>query len=364
MSKLSESCVRVETADRIGVFLEESPGAISYTFQASNPSSFVPADGNVSDPFVLGDIAAFDTLTFPYEFSVAAYIDTDLGQYNESGDTDYPPCPRNLLIPEHGVTGPTVPALPPPTGRPGDPGPQGPPGPRGLTGPQGQQGIQGEDGEQGPEGPAGSQGPIGPAGQNGSRGPSGPAGGQGPTGPQGEKGEQGERGAPGPQGPPGDRSGTVDTPQAVIGEDDGFFDDPDVVMGLAIWLFIVTLVIIVLVIVLALLYFRREKKKKEMRDTVIVNRNPPMLGIQTATVNGLPSGDTSIPEDKSWIGSLKEETVTNFNNDTIDTRQKRDSNAGFDLYLSQQSVNSQSNDNVTFGVNSNGDLPTHEITNY
>ena len=307
--------------------MKESPGAISYTFDASDPQTFALLLDNISDPYILGDLVLFDTLTFPYEFSVSAYIDSDLSQHDNDDREALTDCPKGLLISEHEtITAPPTSPAPPPTGHPGEPGPQGPPGPPGESGPKGDKGNPGEKGDSGPIGPMGLQGPTGPAGHNGSSGPTGPQGPRGVAGLQGAKGIQGDRGPP---GSPGLRGSSGATAQPVKAEDDGFFDDGNVVMVLAIWLVLITILIGIIMVFLALLYCRKEKtqKEKEHREPNGVDTFTPWQS-RFRTVQNDPTGNGVFSavdgsDSNRWIDSLKEESFTNLANTTFDTRKQR-----------------------------------------
>ena len=69
-------CARIENGDRMGVFLEEAPGAVAYTFDASTPTALGHSLEDRNYPTPIDTVIPFDTLTFPYDFSVAAYIGT------------------------------------------------------------------------------------------------------------------------------------------------------------------------------------------------------------------------------------------------------------------------------------------------
>jgi len=75
-AKLTNKCVRVHSGDRMGVYFEEGPGAVAYTFNGINPMALAHQRPNRTVPAEIGEIVEFDGLTFPYDFSMAAYIDT------------------------------------------------------------------------------------------------------------------------------------------------------------------------------------------------------------------------------------------------------------------------------------------------
>ncbi len=72
------TCPQVKTGDRLALqFMndDESIGSVAYKFNDEHPTSLAEKF-NVSDPLSIGDVIEFSKLTFPYSFSVAAYIDT------------------------------------------------------------------------------------------------------------------------------------------------------------------------------------------------------------------------------------------------------------------------------------------------
>ena len=70
-------CILVRTGDKIGYSIEEEPGAVSYSFDASDPTSltFTPENAAHHD-IMVGDTVEFDSLVFPYDYNLAAYVDT------------------------------------------------------------------------------------------------------------------------------------------------------------------------------------------------------------------------------------------------------------------------------------------------
>ena len=152
-SKLTK-CMRVQTGDRVGVYIEEAPGAIAYTFDGASPDALVHTQTNVTDPqpTAVDDVVEFGSLTFPYDFSVRAYFDTNMTLYDVT-EGDFPTCPKGLIIPVQTVITlpPTTPA-PPVTGKPG------------ATGGEGRTGIQRERRR---HGTAGSYGRTRGRGQDG-----------------------------------------------------------------------------------------------------------------------------------------------------------------------------------------------------
>ena len=89
VSKLTE-CTVVEYGDRLGLYFEEAPGSVVYVFDAKEPTAFAKTV-NTTNPPKVGDLLHFDSLTFPYDFSVAAYVHTGrLGSINGHGWTIMP----------------------------------------------------------------------------------------------------------------------------------------------------------------------------------------------------------------------------------------------------------------------------------
>ena len=66
----------VEKGDRLGVYLEEAPGAIAYKFMAKAALTLGYTVHNLSNPTAINDTIRFDSPIFPYLFSAAAYVDT------------------------------------------------------------------------------------------------------------------------------------------------------------------------------------------------------------------------------------------------------------------------------------------------
>ena len=73
-AKLS-SCFRVKKGDRIGIYQEEVPGAVGYVFDSTYPRAQVSEVKN-GVSLGIGNTREFDTLVFPYDLSVRAYVDT------------------------------------------------------------------------------------------------------------------------------------------------------------------------------------------------------------------------------------------------------------------------------------------------
>ena len=303
-SKLAK-CVRVRSGDRLGVYIEEAPGAIAYTFNKDRPQALL-VEQNASDPIQLKDFITIEKLNFPYVFSLSAYIDTNMTLYNNT-DEDFPPCPAGLLIPPYGAV--TLPATTPMTARPGATGPKGDAGAQGEVGSIGEVGPKGDAGSPGETGLVGSTGPSGFNGSVGATGDQGPAGVNGSAGEKGETGFDGDVGATGARGPAGPTV-TVQDPNALqsVDEDDGMFGDPDFVMALFIWLIVLTVLLLIFIIVVAVLYRRRRRSADQRQKT----------GAGGSNIVYSDRVQSHVYEnDPKWISDMKEETETNYSNNTL-----------------------------------------------
>ena len=304
-SKLAK-CVRVRSGDRLGLYIEEAPGAVAYSFVSSGAQALLVTQ-NASDPIQLKDVITIGKLNFPYVFSLSAYIDTNMSLYNNT-DEDFPPCPAGLLIPPYGPV--TLPPTTPMTARPGATGPKGDAGAQGEVGSTGETGPKGDVGDMGSTGERGFVGYTGPRGFNGSVGATGDQGPMGVNGSAGEKGDigdNGEVGATGPRGPAGPTV-TVQDPNAAksVDEDDGMFSDPDFVMALFIWLIILTVLLLIFIIVVAVLY-RRRRRRADQRQKTGGNKIVYSDRVQSHVYEN----------DPKWISDMKEETETNYSNNTL-----------------------------------------------
>ena len=303
-SKLTEKCVRVRSGDRLGVYIEETPGAIAYKFKADSPNALLYTAMNSSEVTYVNDIIKFGSLNFPYLFSVLAYVDTKMDLYNDTTE-EFPECPKGLRIPPYGVV--TLPPTPPPTGKPGATGARGPAGIQGATGANGTQGEKGEVGSTGEQGPIGATGPRGFNGSVGATGPEGPIGLVGATGEKGDKGDVGDEGPMGPVGPQGPAGETITIPAPVaaeaVDEDTSMFSDPDFVMGLFIWLIILTILFIIILIVFICVRRRRDSVQRPKPGKQIVYSER----IQSHVYGN----------DEKWMKDMKEETETNYSNNTL-----------------------------------------------
>ena len=88
-------CLRVRAWDRVGVYIEEAPGAIAYTFDPTPPYLL----GGVFESLVSNQTVSFkSTLPFPYALSLSVYLDTNMSLYSVTGGA-FPDCPKKLTIP-------------------------------------------------------------------------------------------------------------------------------------------------------------------------------------------------------------------------------------------------------------------------
>ena len=109
----------MRSGDRLGVYFQEKPGAIAYKFDAERPMALGKTFGSDA-PTQVNETLTFDRLNFPYDFSCAAYIHTDLAHYAEETG-DLVPCPVGLVVPDY-----TPIQAPAPVGEKGEQGPAGP----------------------------------------------------------------------------------------------------------------------------------------------------------------------------------------------------------------------------------------------
>ncbi len=333
------SCFRVRSGDRLGVHFEAAPGAVAYTFDPDRPKALGKTFGQEPSPEVNGTLT-FDRLNFPYDFSMAAFVDTDLGRYAGLGDVVR--CPDDLRVPEYDpIEAPEV---------PGEPGPQGPKGDAGPPGPEGPQGEQGPEGEKGEEGPQGEQGIPGPQGPQGEVGRQGPKGDVGPAGPKGDKGERGEKGPAGPPGPPASLN-----PNGIL-PGDGFkaakMTDPEEPMSMWIWIFLIWLAVVTIALLLLFIlfycYYRKRRHDTLTRDQLNTlsrgfkptwmesvseylnvtsgetgndpdsTKGPSGGGMTTVTAG--PGHRTSLHQiQASWMGEMRDDSETGYSVGTIDT---------------------------------------------
>ena len=340
-------CIRVRQGDRVGVYLEEAPGSVSFIFDGSDPQSLSHTLANTSVPYATGDKVVFDPLTFPYDFSVAAYVDTDLDKY-ENETEDRVECPRGLMIPEYAVltlaptTRAPITGAAGATGSTGRFGPQGGTGPRGAMGPAGANGVMGFTGA---TGPMGKDGVMGTMGGTGATGPAGLIGLKGNKGEKGEKGDEGPQGERGPPGPPAKNNskGENGGPLAAATSSMSAFSDPLIVLICIIWLVVVTILLIVLICVICFVvkHQKRDDDDEEFRHVAIAGGQIGGVTIDQIPLdeytydtidntagqpdmNGairrdrLGSSKSTKPEnDPEWISDMKDITTSQYSVDTI-----------------------------------------------
>jgi len=280
-------CVVVQENDRLGLFFEESPGAVAYTFDGDDPRVY----GATQDPNNSSQVSEtihFDSLIFPYDFSVAAYVDTELSSYNSTFQDFTVECPDNLLIPDVDIVADLTPA-PPVTGAPG------------ATGPAGQDGLPGAEGAHGSTGATGPIGAVGATGANGIAGATGPAG---LTGAQGAKGEKGERGLPGPPGPSSSSSNNHDAESVGLVTSSSLSSRFSwMLMG---WCLVLSLVIVIITIAFACIIHKMRKEK--LTPDVEAKVSPPNLDWKDKSRR--KSLKSWINPDLSWSGYNDKDSVT------------------------------------------------------
>ena len=166
----------------------------------------------------------------------------------------------------------------------------------------------------------GQRGFRGEVGLNGSDGQDGTAGATGFTGPRGKDGRPGTPGSPGPPGPPGQvRTVTPDPKTLAQTQKDHALLDPKLILGILIWLVIVTILIIF--ILLALLWmFYKQKERENKEGKVKTVKNNSFLSVDGQNTMGNNNEDM-------WMQKMKEEVESQYKLDTIMDHPKQ-SNAG------------------------------------
>jgi len=327
----------VRTNDRLGIFLEESPGAVSYIFDPSTPTALNHRLPNGTTSYDTGDQYTFDALVFPYDFAVAAYVDIDPSHYNYTEtDDDYVDCYPGVLIPDYVQLEPlSTTSTAPPTGAPGATGPAGPVGATGPQGATGEMGATGQQGPVGPAGPVGSTGATGPAGKDGAAGAAGAVGATGSTGPRGPKGEKGDMGPPGPAGKIIYVTNSSSLPSELAipdnAQDASIFSSKAMSMSYLIWLIVLTVILVILIIVAVVVIVRRHKNGQPGLDSFARTRFPSLYS-STEPFSSSLAGDVSktpaiggvgvgVGGVNGWIDSMKDETETTYSNDTLQREQ-------------------------------------------
>jgi len=216
--QFNKTCFHIHKDDRIGIFNEGDTGAIASVFDATNPALLHSQLSNLSAPNNVGDVVDFDILRYPYGFSIAAFVDTNNDAFVNDTD-DWVECPKSTTIPDTVCTVANSTA-------------------------------QANDIVAGPPGPTGATGPVGPPG---------------PTGPAG---------LPGPPGPPGQYDfGGNETARVASSQQDhatsSNSNNSSLVIGLLVWLIILTFVVILLSIFVILVWFRFRKRQQDLERLVM-----------------------------------------------------------------------------------------------
>jgi hypothetical protein len=244
----------------------------------------------MSAPNAINQTAAFDTLSFPYDFSLVAYIDTNDGNY--INDTrDWVPCPGQAIIP----TASPVSTTPTPQPLAGDTGATGPTGGQGPTGPQG---------------------PVGDTGPQGAGGGKGATGERGPLGVNGTRGEQGDTGPDGPMGPRGPMGNvSVEDVKALIRTGASTSEDGMGIMEivLLIWLVIVTIVLILVIIYLVVWLLKWRRKIREEGEKNVKTQRVPAFPLTGVAVHDKVSHQPSMRDDKVRIENLYSPESSTYN---------------------------------------------------
>lgn len=240
-------CAEVKKGDRLGLYTVISPGAVAYNFDTQQPSTKSYTLDGTHEYIADGTTVPFDLLVYPYKFSVAAFIDTDMSKYQDLGNIA---CPSTLVVPSETVVSTLAPVTPVP-GKQGATGEAGKDGAQGATGPRGAQGPWGGKGETGMPGQPGATGPQGPVGHTGKPGPRGVVGATGVEGPKGDKGDNGYNGTKGDTGPPGPVSGAQQSSLDALLQDCSWCQNlvsPYLSLVMLIWLIVISIVFVIVVI--------------------------------------------------------------------------------------------------------------------
>jgi hypothetical protein len=67
------ACMTVRPNDRFGIYSGKNVQSVAYVFEDNNPSAIAHSFYNYTDPVEPGIDVLFDPLTFPFNFSVAAF---------------------------------------------------------------------------------------------------------------------------------------------------------------------------------------------------------------------------------------------------------------------------------------------------
>ena len=313
----------VRNGDRLGVYFEDAPSAVAYVFDENHPSAL---SALVDEPVPVNNVTLFDSLDFPYDFSLAGYFTTNIDQYNVTNDTDaadvgaqYVDCPVGMRIDDFVPLELNTTTAVPVTGRPGDTGATGPSGDVGATGPMGATGEQGVGlpGATGETGPLGPQGAMGDMGMTGATGPMGRDGSVGATGPRGER------------GPPGDVT-VVGNGTALASTDDDDDDSVTVVsIILLVWLIILTIVLLILLVCLCVAYRRYRRTHGDDKPHHHLHHDYANGGYDDTTIGGTRREKdnaikytTRTPSyldgQPTWTSTMKSIAESTYSNDTLD----------------------------------------------
>lgn len=346
-------CIRVEQGDRFGVYSSGQPSSIGYVFNPFSTQALAYSAGNGST-IEAGQTAAFTQITFPYDLSSQAFYYLESSNWNSSSnETSSVDCPPNLSVNDVSLI--TTSPVPISSGVPGIVGTKGPPGFTGAVGPPGSLGDQGATGLQGPFGPPGSEGSTGATGPTGPQGTKGVMGDTGDAGPV-VNGPPGATGPMGPLGPPG-KLLPVDAPQKAALESNtpsaasASSDDWSTrwtselfMIGLLIWLAIVSALFLALLLGLAvascvICRIRRHDDRTWAKVKEFHHRENDPYGMIRRTLasaetkmtseggGGPSSSDDGSPDDgtmpkrdstgaenlEHWMGAMKEDSVQDYN---------------------------------------------------
>ena len=364
-------CTLVHQGDRLGLSFEDTPGAVAYKFDSTDPTAF-GTTFDPSVPLVTGTTIVFNSMMFPYDFSVAAYVDTDLTAYSFTDGSDFVTCPTDLLIPDVDIVDALTPE-PSVTGAPGATGATGSAGPHGATGPQGPAGQDGAEGMTGATGPVGAMGDTGATGPMGATGPQGINGLVGDTGAQGPRGERGEQGVAGPPGPP--RTLTDDEVNQIPISAQSSSTSGDMMNYIVMaWVGVLTIIVIVVVVVIFVIMKRRSQPEEDIEAVEKQPETPnfrksypgqPMMwdaegGAAAVTSNALNVAAPVSPESRrdvtsghedheSWMGTLKSTTELSYSSETLNiTEDENKRPSGNDEVVSV--MTSSSADDISIAV--------------
>jgi preprotein translocase subunit SecG len=275
----------------------------------------------------VNDTVEFESIVFPYDFSVAAFIYTD---DNSTFSSQIVECNPDAQIPDSGTR--QVATIPPPVkGVSGAMGPVGYTGSTGFTGDTGIMGLIGNTGDTGIMGAEGVKGAMGINGTYGATGPIGSTGYTGPVGNTGAIGATGATGATGAKGPAG-RDGEImynDTDSsntsysAVAGSSEQLtpsWTSENYMVGVVIWLSILSFIVIIFLILLVVLTctYRRRRREVDQTKSAMRSQAPSEVGASTngstvemrAPMIQSDEHDFGAANDiPAWMDDMREETT-------------------------------------------------------